>query len=489
MPYQLILLPIIIPIISGLAIFFIRFKSRVIKQIFIMSTVLVNSAITIALLFMRPNQSFVLLSITDTIELTLRIDSLGSVFALLVSIMWPLATLYAFEYMRHENNLNMFYCFYTMTFGVTLGIAFSANPLTMYLFYEFLTLVTTPLVLHTQNKEAVLASRKYLFYSIAGAAVGFISISYVLIYGDNASFLFGGIINFASGIGHTDIMELTYILAFTGFGVKAAVFPFHGWLPSASVAPTPVTALLHAVAVVKSGVFVIIRMTYYVYGAQTLNGTLAQHIVIILCVITVIYASVKAVKEQYFKRRLAYSTISNLSYILLGVTLMTEHGLLAALIHMIFHAFMKISAFFCAGAVLEYSEVRYVNQLEGMGKKMPFTFVCFTISSLALMGMPPLVGFISKYNLMSAAVEQGGFYSYLMIFTLFFSAVMVAVYLVFICVKAFFPNKNLTVMSAHDPGVMMRIPIAIFTSCVIVLAVFSQPIIDYLSMVASGAVQ
>ncbi|MFI3325395.1 MAG: proton-conducting transporter membrane subunit [Clostridia bacterium] len=489
MPKEMLLLPIVLPILSGLALFIIRPKTYNGRRNYVMTMVTLNSVITFILLFSDLRESLQLLQITDDVNLVLKIDGLSTIFAGLVSFMWPLASMYAFDYMKHEKNLDMFFAFYTITYGVVVGIAFAGNALTLYLFYEFLTLVTTPLVLHTQKREAVVAARKYLTYSITGAAIGFISIVFVLVYGNGSGFVFGGILDSSALVGYGDnILLTTYVLAFIGFGVKAAIFPFHGWLPSASVAPTPVTALLHAVAVVKAGVFVIMRMTFYVYDIDVLRGTWAQAVVLSLAFITVIYASVMACKEQHFKRRLAYSTISNLSYILLGVCLMTHLGFLAALIHMLFHAIMKICGFFCAGAVMEYTDARYVNQLEGMGKKMPFIFTCFAITSLSLMGTPLMVGFISKYYLITAAINLGGVLGYMMIAALFTSAVLVAVYMVFIVVRAFFPRENVEIMEAKTPGLWMRIPIGIFAAMIVVLGVNSQFLVDYLTKVATGLI-
>ncbi|MEG1426239.1 MAG: proton-conducting transporter membrane subunit, partial [Oscillospiraceae bacterium] len=185
----------------------------------------------------------------------------------------------------------------------------SAKAITLYLFYEFLTLITTPLVFHTQTKEAIRAARKYLYYSIGGAAVGFIAVIFIMFYGNTTAFTYGGVMNIRGGEFDLTVMRVVYVLAFVGFGVKSAIFPLHGWLPTVSVAPTPVTALLHAVAVVKSGAFVIMRMTFYVFGTELLEDSWAQMVVTLLAVITILYGSSMAVKEQHFKRRLAYSTI------------------------------------------------------------------------------------------------------------------------------------------------------------------------------------
>ena len=227
---------------------------------------------------------------------------MSMVFAGLVSALWPFATLYAFEYMTKEEHEKIFFLFYTMTYGITLGIALSANLLTMYFFYELLTLVTVPLVMHTLTREAILASRKYLYYSLGGAAFAFIGLIMIIIYGTTTDFILGGVLDLTKIGGRTNVLLFVYVMAFLGFGVKAAVFPFNSWLPQAGVAPTPVTALLHAVAVVKSGAFAIIRLTYYSFGVDFLKGTWAQTTVMLVVMFTIVYGCSRAVKETHLKK-------------------------------------------------------------------------------------------------------------------------------------------------------------------------------------------
>lgn len=227
-----------------------------------------------------------------------------------------------------------------------------------------------------------------------------------------------------------------------GFGVKAAVFPLHGWLPKASVAPTPVTALLHAVAVVKAGAFAVIRLTYYSYGTDFLKGTWAQYAVMAIVIFTILFGSSAALKQVHFKRRLAYSTVANLSYILFGVTLMTPIGLEAGVLHMLFHSIIKIGAFFAAGAVLHSTKREYISELDGLGKKMPITFGTFTVFALALTGIPLFNGFVSKWALASAAIQSGDTLSFIGIIVLLISALLTAIYMLNISVRAFFPKKT-----------------------------------------------
>lgn len=480
---------ILIPFLSGLLIPLIKWKSRNAMCVFIELAVICNSILVWLLLLSRPAETFTIMKFTGNLSVTFHLDGLACVFAGLVASLWPLATLYSFEYMKHEEHERIFFMFYTMTFGVTLGIAMSANILSMYFFYELLTLVTTPLVVHTLSREAVLASRTYLYYSLGGAAFAFIGMIFVIVYGNGIDFVYGGVLSAANYPGNINVLLLVYVMAFMGFGVKAAICPFNSWLPQAGVAPTPVTALLHAVAVVKSGAFAIMRLTYYSFGIDFLKGTWAQYTVMAITVFTIVYGCSMAVKERHIKRRLAYSTISNLSYILFGVTIMTPLGLMGALAHMICHAVMKICSFFCAGAIMYKTGRHYVYQLDGFGKKMPKTFAIFTISAFALMGVPGLCGFISKYTLANAAVQSENVLAYVGIGALLVSAILTAVYMLTIVMRAFFPPQGFdyeTIQDVEDPNWLMILPLSLFCVAMLVIGVHPQPLLSLFETIANG---
>ncbi|MBP3475125.1 MAG: proton-conducting membrane transporter [Lachnospiraceae bacterium] len=485
----MIILVILLPLIAGILVPLLPFKKRSHWEIFLECAVILNSILVWYLLLHHTDSTFVLAHFTGDLSINFRVDGMSMVFAGLVSALWPFATLYAFEYMTKEENEKIFFLFYTMTYGVTLGIAFAANLLTMYFFYELLTLVTVPLVMHTLTREAILASRKYLYYSLGGAAFAFLGLIMIIVYGTTNNFILGGVLDPAKIGDKTNILLLIYVIAFMGFGVKAAVCPFNSWLPQAGVAPTPVTALLHAVAVVKSGAFAIIRLTYYSFGTDFLKGTWAQTTVMIIVMFTIVYGCSRAVKETHLKRRLAYSTISNLSYILFGVVIMTPLGLVGALSHLIIHAIMKISSFFCAGAIIHQTERNYVHELDGMGYKMPCIFGIFTVSAFALMGVPGLAGFISKWNLATAAVESGNVVAYFGIACLLISALLTAIYMLTIVVRAFFPGKDFdysTLQDVKDPNWKMLVPLFVFTFFIILFGVYSQPLVDFFYDVAAG---
>ena len=491
MDQNILIIPVCFPILAGILMIAIKPKNKTYSKTFIESIVLINSILVwiIILTGMGRGAGALLFRLTYDLSVYFKLDGAGCVFAGLVAILWPLATLYSFEYMEHGEHIRSFFSLYTMTFGVTLGIAMAGNLVTLYVFYEMLTLVTFPLVLHDRTREARRASRMYLYYSIGGAACAFMGLVFVLTCGRTTDFTPGGVLRNASISFDPNILLAMYVLAFFGFGVKAAICPVQKWLPAASVAPTPVTALLHAVAVVKSGAFAIIRLTYYSYGADFLKDTWAHYLTAAFVMITIAYGSTMAVKEIHFKKRLAYSTISNVSYILLGVVMMSPLGLIAAFTHLVFHAFMKICSFFSAGAVMHKADRNFVYELDGLGYRMPVVFICFTASALSLMGVPPFAGFISKWNIVSAALDTGGVLGTCAIVVLLYSALMTAIYMLSVTVRAFIPSKDEDLSrneGVTDPGWKMLVPLVIFVIVFTVMGIYSKPLMNILQDIAYG---
>ncbi len=477
-----LLLPILVSALGGFSILFFKGSEKM-RNIYTELITIITSVLTWIIILNRPESSQDLFSFTSNLTITLHLDGCGAIFAGLVSLLWPLATLYSFEYMRHEHRKKGFFCCYIVTYAVTLGLAFSANLLTLYMFYEMLTLITVPLVMHPMTKEAIRASRKYLYYSLGGAAFAFIGVVFLIVYGNTLDFIPGGAMGNGSSSG---LMLIIYVMTFFGFSVKAAMFPFHGWLPSASVAPTPVTALLHAVAVVKAGAFAIIRITYYSYGTLFLKGTWAQYVVMGAAMITILFASATALRETHFKRRLAYSTVSNLSYILLAAAMMSPLGLVAALMHIICHAFTKICAFFCAGAVMHQSGKEYIYELDGIGRRMPVTFACFTIASLSLMGVPLFACFVSKWKIAEAATENGGVLPFISVAVLLISALLTAAYMLTVVMRAFSPVEDANALAKiHDPNWLMLLPLVLFCVVIILVGSYAKPILQLLKVIAA----
>lgn len=488
----MMVIAVLLPMAGGVLIPLLPFRKRNVMAFYIELLVLVTSALTFGLIMNPPSDAFVLFRFTGQLSISLKLDAAGSVFAVILAFLWPFATLYSFEYMKHEGRERVFFMFYTLTYGVTLGIAMAEDIVTMYFFYEMLTMVTLPLVLHTLTREAVLASRTYLYYSLGGAAFAFIGMIFILIYGSTSNFTPGGVLDMAALGEKANLLLFVYVLCFCGFSVKAAMCPFCAWLPKAGVAPTPVTALLHAVAVVKAGAFATMRITYFSFGADFLRGTWAQELVMALTVFTIVFGCSRALKETHFKRRLAWSTVSNLSYILFGIVLMTPLGLIGAFSHMICHAVMKICSFFCAGAVIYKTGRTYIHELDGLGRKMPKVFVIFTIASMALMGVPGLCGFVSKWNLAKGAVASGNPLAYAGLGAILISALLTAIYMLTIVVRAFFPGKEFdygTVADIKDPNWVMLLPLCVFVVVMFVIGLHPQFLTEALEQVVSAVFQ
>lgn len=339
-------------------------------------------------------------------SLHLRADLFGLIFALLASGLWMLTSIYSVGYLRagHYTHQTGYFASFAVCLSATMGIAFAGNLITFFLFYEILTLATYPLVVHDRTEEAIAAGRKYLAYTLGAGQLLLLAIVAIAILAPGAPFQPGG---FLMGKAPLGVLGLVFVLGLIGVGAKAAIMPLHSWLPAAMVAPTPVSALLHAVAVVKAGTFGCLRLVHYVFGVDLLRAMEADTVLAVAAALTILLASVRALGEQNLKRRLAYSTVSQLSYIVLGAALGSTAAVAGAMFHIVAHGFMKITLFFCAGAIYIKTHKLEIPDLAGLGRQMPITFGAFTLGALGLAGTPLCVGFISKWNLGMGALQSG----------------------------------------------------------------------------------
>ncbi len=439
MSLYFLLVPVLLPILGALALTAKCFQGERLRRALVLSVCVATSALLLACVVRPPEGSLTLLALTGSLSLTLAFDGLSRLFALILAVLWPLTAIYAFDYLRHDEKKSRFFAFFLLSYGAAAGITVSGNLTTLYLFFESLTLATLPLVMHKMDDEARYAGKRYLLYSMSGAALGFIAVVFAALYGTGAPFTLGGTLSPALVTGKETLLRAVFTVAFFGFAVKAALFPLCAWLPAASVAPTPVTALLHAVAVVKAGAFACIRLSYYCFGTELVAGGFSQYLPMGAAIVTIALGSLAALRSNHLKRRLAWSTVSNLSYILFGVTLFSGAGLLGAGLHMLYHAFIKITLFFAVGQVMERAGKSYLDEIEGLGRAMPVTFACFAAASLALMGVPPFCGFFSKWQLLTAATAQGSFAAFAGIGALILSALLTALYQCGTLTHAFFP--------------------------------------------------
>ena len=482
----MILVPILIPLVGGAMLFPVPIRDDRKRNIYCEIVSCTASAAVWAVLAYGTRTPVTIYSFIEGFAVNFKVDGPAMLFAGMVSVMWPLVLMYAFDYMAHSVRKNAFFAFYVMTYGITLGIAFSADLVTMYVFFEMLTLVTLPLVAHYQNHSSLFAGRRYAAYCIGGASLAFVAVVMGTM-GGGGEFRYGGSL---SGFFSDDLMRIIFLFGFFGFGTKAAVFPLHMWLPQASVAPTPVTALLHAVAVVNSGVFAVMRLAWYVYGPEILIGETVQTICLITVEFTLIFAAVMALKERHFKRRLAYSTVSNLSYMLYGIMLMTPQGLLGGLAHMLFHSVIKMSLFLCAGAFMHVTGNEYIYEVNGVGRRMPLTFTFYTMGAFSLTGIPLFCGFISKWKLIWAGISAMTPASIAGTVCLIASAFLCAMYTINVSIRAFFPmegtDRYRNMQGRKEAGPLMLGPIGFFAALNVVFGLFSGPVIAFLEKIAMG---
>ncbi|MFA1610381.1 cation:proton antiporter [Halobellus rubicundus] len=341
------------------------------------------------------------------IDLALSADPLGMVFGLLASGLWLVTSFYSIGYMRglDEHSQTRYFAAFAGSVGSALGVAFASNLVALYIFYELLTVATYPLVAHDESDTARKAGRKYLTYTFGGGVAVLAGTVLVFWTTGTVAFTPGGIAELASA--DPVLARAAFALLAGGFGVKAALIPVHSWLPDAMVAPTPVSGLLHAVAVVKSGVFGIARVVLDVFGPQTVSDLGVGLPLATVAAITIVVASVIALRQDNLKRRLAYSTISQLSYIVLGLGLLSPAALVGGLLHIPAHAFMKLTLFFCAGAIHVETHTDDISEMAGIGKRMPVTMAAFAVASVGMAGLPLVAGFVSKWYLLIGSLDNG----------------------------------------------------------------------------------
>lgn len=428
---------------------------------------------------MRPGS--VLVEPIPGLPLALEVEPLGLVFALVASSLWIVTSVYSIGYMRghHEENQTRFYVFFAIAISSALGVAFAGNMFTLFIFYEVLTLSTFPLVTHHGTEKAKRAGRVYLGI-LLGTSIGFqlLAIVWTWSLAGTLDFTTGGILR-----GQATPTVLMVLLALYVFGIgKAAVMPFHRWLPAAMVAPTPVSALLHAVAVVKAGVFAILKVSVYIFGIDLLTELGTSVWLMWVAAATIILGSLVAFTKDNLKARLAYSTISQLSYIVLGAMLANAWGIIGGGMHIVMHAFGKITLFFCAGAIMVASHKTEVSQMRGLGRTMPVTFVAFFVGTLSIVGVPPAGGLWSKWFLGMGSLGAGqiGLVAVLML-----SSLLSLGYLLIIPVRAFFsrPLEPLEHEGIHEAPLASLIAIVVTAVMCLVLFVYPDPFYELMALV------
>lgn len=480
----LLLTVIFLPLLTGALLPFLRLP-RPAKLVYVTAVLVAEAVLTIALACMD-ELSVTLLRITPELVLAFRTDGISRVFSLLASLLWLPVGVFSFRYLTHEDAEDRFLSFYLLGLGALLGMDYASNLVSMYFFYELVTLTGLPLVLHSRTKEAVRAALKYLFYSVAGAFLALLGI-FCLSRFTTLDFVAGGALGGVDLGAHAPLVLTLVFCAVLGFGAKAGLYPLHGWLPAAHpVAPGPASAVLSAV-IAKSGVLGILRLIYFVVGPELLRGTWVQTAWLVLGMATVFMGSMMAWREKLFKRRLAYSTVSQISYVLCGLFLLTEAGVQGALLQTLFHAVAKTGLFLTAGAVIFYTGKTRVEELRGIGRQLPLTMIAYTLVALSLIGIPPTAGFVSKWFLATASLDSGlAVISWLYPVILLISALLTAAYLLPIAIDGFLPGKDAPTLERRKEYPAMTAPLLALGIAVVVMGLGGGWLADTMAAIAAG---
>lgn len=498
------LLAIVLPLAGGVLIALFGEKRPTLRLALAVATTGSVLVIVLAAIWRRLGEGlsvslvYDVLGTGDQALLAVRLiaQPIGLVLALVAAVLWPLTVFYAHGYMRHEHAQNRFFTYLVMVQSTAMGICFAGDLLAFFIFYELLTLLVYPLVVHEESHESVMAGRTYLTYLLVGETLVFAALFIVVgVAGFVPVFSGGGV---AETIGLTPLaVTAVLLLGFWGFAGKAAVMPMHGWLPDAMIAPTPVSAVLHAVAVVNVGILGVFMLLYAVVGVEAGQAVGFDLWAPWIAAITIVGASLIALRQDEIKRRLAYSTVSQLGYMVLGASLLTGPGLAAGVLHMFAHSLMKIVLFFCAGIIITQAGIVRFSQIAGLSKRMPVTMACFTVGALGMVGLPPAVGWVSKWALLQATFTAG---QYALIAVIVVSAMLNLGYYLPPVIAAYFGRAPETTVAEKpaaerfEAPLSMLVPTAAITVLVLIFGLWpalpywlaDQAVIWALAPVAGG---
>ena len=479
-----LLVPILLPLLGAVCVPFLKEskeRAQTLTALFAVETVCT------ALAAWKCSGSITLLRVGG-FELALAADGMGKFFSVLMAAMFLAAGVFGFEYLSHDEHPTLYHIYYLLSLFALQGLAFSANLFSFYFFYELMTLLSMPLVLHERTEAAVKAAVKYLGYSLFGASLALFGFFFAQRFCATTTFTPGGGMSSLALTGHTQLALAAAFCMMLGFGGKAGILPLHAWLPAAHPeAPAPASAVLSGV-ITKGGVLGIIRVAYYLFGAEFLRGTWVQYALLGLALATVFTGSMLAYKETLLKRRLAYSTVSQVSYVLFGLFLFSSTGLAGALLQVVYHALAKVCLFLCAGAVIHYTGFTRTTQLRGIGKQMPWVLWCFALAGLSLIGIPPLGGFVSKWYLAQGGLEVlGTLWGGVAAGVLLVSALLTAGYLLGIVRDGFFPGEGFQIPPLeHRPGLWMRLPLAGLAAALLVLGAWPTGLLSVIGRFAAA---
>ena len=481
----LLIIPILLPIVTGLLTGFFRplRKPRLLRSFFVFSLFL--NAACVVIISVMPDMRLELFSLARHMPVLFMTDAPARFFCLLTSVLFLVAGIYGCEYMKHEGGESRFYMFFLIVSGMLMGFGLSGNLITLYVFFEIMTLISVPLVMHSMKKEAIAAGFKFLYYSIAGAALALVALLFLFTLGIPLEFSPGGVLNSANLAGSEGKILAVTLIAIIGFSAKAGMFPLHAWLPDAHpVAPAPASAILSGV-ITKAGVFAVLRFVFYLIGADFIRGSWVQTVWMSLALFTVVAGSLLALREPVLKRRIAYSSISQVSYIMFGLATLTAGGVTGALLHTVFHSIVKHALFFAAGSIIMVTNKTGAADLRGLGKQMPATMWSFAVLAVSVAGIPPSSGFVSKWYIATGALSADiGFFAWLGPALLLFSALLSTAYLLSIAIGALYDPEHRNEPGIRDPGMLMRAPIVLLAATAMILGVIPGFLISFFEQIA-----
>ncbi|MCD8189960.1 MAG: proton-conducting membrane transporter [Clostridiales bacterium] len=483
----LLLIPVLAPIGVGALLMAFPPRQRKVMLAVVFAALAIDLALAVGVA-LQPEDALRLTlgTVAEGLTFYFQVDTVGKLFSVLVAFVWLLVGLAAFEYMSHEHDEPRFFGFYLVVGGVLAALCYSGNLFTLYVFYELMTLTSVPLVMHELTHEAVMAGLKYLFYSVGGAFLVLFGLFLFTAQGADLTFTAGGVLGGGAASGVTLLAVFLMIL---GFGTKAGMFPMHGWLPTAHpVAPAPASAVLSGV-ITKAGVLGIVRTVYYIAGPELIRNTWVQYVWLGLTLVTVFMGSMLAYREKVLKKRLAYSTVSQVSYVLFGLALLQPVAFVGALLHVVFHSLVKNTLFLSAGAIICKTGKTKVDELKGIGKEMPVTLWCFTLVGVTLVGIPPTSAFVSKWYLATGSLASGiPVFSWLGPVALLVSALLTAGYLLTVSIDGFLPGSDYdyAALEKHEPTWQMLVPLVVLTALAVLLGVWPGGLTALLTGVASS---
>ena len=465
---MLLALPVLLPLLGGVAVFFQKEEKR--RNHLTVATVLAT-ALCAVLVCLLPERSLEVLTIDQGLTVAFRSDTVSRLFLLLDCGIWTAAVFFAFPYLRHAGKQSQFLGFFLVTLGILAGLALADSFITLYLFFELMTLLTVPLVIHDGTEGSRRAGVKYMGYSVFGAGLALAGFFLVFPCLASTSFTAGGALDPGAVEEHRTLLLTAYGLMFVGFGCKAGLLPMQSWLTAAHpVAPAPASAVLSGI-ITKGGVLAILRATYYLFGPELIRGTELQLVLLVLTLLTIFVGSMLAFKEQLLKKRLAYSTVSQVSYVLFGIFLLNEVALQGALLQLVFHAVAKNGLFLAAGAIIFVTGRTRTDQMQGVGLQLPWILAGFTVCALSLIGIPPLAGFWSKWDLILGALDAPVFtgIAFAGVIVLLVSAILTAGYLLPIVRDAYFPGARFRKPERMPAGGCLTGPVLGYALLLIVL--------------------